>query len=136
MGKAPKPVHTRGATHKEPYPSIRNTSRSVSPTRSVQHHSNERLTGAWTTKDDEQLMKARSAGLNWLPISQKYFPLKTSNACRKRHERLVERRNAENWDGTKIEDLAQAYWEFRESMWKPLAERLHEKWEIIEEKVC
>ena len=44
----------------------------------------------WSSEDDELLMWARLEGLNWQPIASLYFPNKTSNACRKRHERLME----------------------------------------------
>lgn len=82
-------------------------------------------------------MRARQQGLNWQPIASQYFPDKTANACRKRHERLMEKRNsADNWDGVKIEALAKAYVDIREQMWKLLADRLGEKWQNVEAKVC
>lgn len=90
----------------------------------------------WTTSDDNQLMQARQKGLNWQPIASKYFPTKTANACRKRHERLMEKRNsADTWDGGKIEQLAKAYTEVREEMWGLLAKRVDEKWQDVERKV-
>ena len=49
----------------------------------------------WSQEDDLQLTKARSEGLNWGPITSRYFPMKTPNACRKRHERLMEKRRRE-----------------------------------------
>jgi len=73
--------------------------------------------------------------MNWAPIAQTHFPKKTSNACRKRHERLMERKNAENWDGVKLEDLARAYVESREMMWKIIADKVGEKWQHVETKV-
>ena len=82
-------------------------------------------------------MRARHQGLNWQPIASQYFPDKTANACRKRHERLMEKRNsADNWDGVKIEELAKGYVEVREQMWKLLADRIGEKWQNVEAKVC
>ena len=81
-------------------------------------------------------MRARQQGLNWQPIASRYFPDKTANACRKRHERLMEKRNsADNWDGVKIETLAKAYVDVREQMWKLLADRVGEKWQNVEAKV-
>ncbi|KAF2837805.1 hypothetical protein M501DRAFT_917119, partial [Patellaria atrata CBS 101060] len=88
----------------------------------------------WSAQDDEILLAARSAGLNWQPIASKHFPAKTANACRKRHERLMERRNAEDWDGLKLETLASVYMEVRREMWSILATRLGEKWTMVEQK--
>jgi hypothetical protein len=80
-------------------------------------------------------MDARSSGLNWNQIAPKYFPSKTPNACRKRHERLMERKNAEEWGNDKLEELATAYMEMKEQMWRVLADRLEEKWQVVEQKV-
>ena len=82
-------------------------------------------------------MRARQQGLNWQPIATNYFPDKTANACRKRHERLMDKRNnADDWEGVKMEALAKAYVEVREQMWKLLGDRVGEKWETVEAKVC
>lgn len=82
-------------------------------------------------------MQARQRGLNWQPIASQFFPDKTANACRKRHERLMDKRNsADNWDGVKVETLAKAYVDVREQMWKILADRIGEKWQNVEAKVC
>ena len=81
-------------------------------------------------------MGARAQGQNWAPIARNHFPTKSANACRKRHERLMEKRNnAENWDGVKIEVLAREYLEIREQMWQLLADKVGEKWSTVEEKV-
>jgi len=90
---------------------------------------------SWSTKDDETLIQARAQGLNWNQIGPKHFPNKTPNACRKRHERLMERQNAEQWDGVKLDILAQAYMEVRRDMWSLLAARVGEKWQLVETKV-
>jgi hypothetical protein len=97
--------------------------------------SGTRVTSIWTNEDDKVLMDARASGLNWQPIASKHFPTKTANACRKRHERLMERRNAEDWDGVKLETLATHYMSIRREMWTLLGERVGEKWQIIEAKV-
>jgi hypothetical protein len=94
-----------------------------------------RVTSTWTAEDDQTLLDARASGMNWPPIAEKHFPTKSPNACRKRHERLVERRNAENWGGIKSETLARQYMIFRADLWKPLADSLGEKWQVIEAKV-
>ncbi|KAL5117774.1 lipoamidase activity protein [Pleosporales sp. CAS-2024a] len=89
---------------------------------------------SWSAKDDETLIQARAQGLNWNQISPKHFPQKSSNACRKRHERLMERQNAEQWDGVKLDILAQAYMDVRRDMWSILAARVGEKWTLVEQK--
>ncbi|KAF2275891.1 uncharacterized protein EI97DRAFT_59669 [Westerdykella ornata] len=88
----------------------------------------------WTSQDDDTLIKARASGLNWNQIAPRHFPNKTPNACRKRHERLMERQNAEQWDGVKLDVLAQAYMDVRREMWSLLAARVGEKWQIVETK--
>ncbi|KAF2488643.1 hypothetical protein BU16DRAFT_473770, partial [Lophium mytilinum] len=88
----------------------------------------------WATRDDETLMSARASGLNWQPIAAKHFPSRTANACRKRHERLMERKNAEDWDGVKLETLAMEYMNVRREMWIVLSNRVGEKWTIVEAK--
>ena len=81
-------------------------------------------------------MAARAAGENWTPIAHRLFPDKTPNACRKRHERLmIQRHHSQDWDGVKLEQLAQAYQEMREQMWTLLARRLGERWQTVEAKV-
>jgi len=91
---------------------------------------------SWTPQDDETLIRARASGLNWNAIATKYFKSKTPNACRKRHEKLIEKRNAEEWDGVKLEMLAGAYMEQREKMWRILGDSIGEKqWQLVEEKV-
>ena len=90
---------------------------------------------SWSAQDDETLIQARTQGLNWNQIAPKYFPNKSPNACRKRHERLMERMNAEQWDGVKLDVLAQAYMEVRREMWSLLAARVGEKWQLVETKV-
>ncbi|KAK3722896.1 hypothetical protein LTR37_002041 [Vermiconidia calcicola] len=88
----------------------------------------------WSTTDDEVLLRARVSGLNWQPIASKYFPNKTANACRKRHERLIERRHVEDWDAQKLELLAQEYIAVRKEMWEVLASRVGERWSVVEAK--
>jgi len=79
-------------------------------------------------------MAVRAQGLNWAPIQQAHFPTKTPNACRKRHERLMERRSAEDWDSVKLEALAKEYMNIRKEMWSMLASRVGEKWQVVEGK--
>lgn len=97
--------------------------------------SGQRAAAIWSTADDEILLQARASGLNWQPIANRHFPNKTANACRKRHERLIERRQIEDWDNHKLEFLAQEYMACRQEMWEVLAARLGEKWTVVEAKV-
>ncbi len=113
---------------------IMETDRAISPPRAGADRPGPHT---WVSEDDEKLMDARKQGLNWQPIAARYFPDKTPNACRKRHERLMEKRNAaDNWNGVKIEAMAKAYMELREQMWTILAEQVGERWQTVETKVC
>jgi hypothetical protein len=95
----------------------------------------QRNAAIWSTSDDEILLRARASGLNWQPIASRNFPNKTANACRKRHERLIERRHVDDWDNQKLELLAQEYLACRKEMWEMLAARLGERWNVVEAKV-
>ncbi|KAI7198903.1 hypothetical protein KC343_g11124 [Hortaea werneckii] len=88
----------------------------------------------WSAADDEILLQARASGLNWQPIANRHFPNKTANACRKRHERLIERRHVEDWDAEKLELLAHEYMICRREMWETLANRIGEPWAVVEAK--
>ncbi|MCJ1455961.1 hypothetical protein MMC28_006318 [Mycoblastus sanguinarius] len=107
------------------------TQTSSPPASVIDRHASQ----SWPPENDELLMRARQQGLNWQPIATNYFPDKTANACRKRHERLMDKRNnADDWEGVKMEALAKAYVEVREQMWKLLGDRVGEKWETVEAK--
>ncbi|KAI1174837.1 hypothetical protein F4777DRAFT_367928 [Nemania sp. FL0916] len=90
--------------------------------------------GAWSQQDDLNLLTARQQGLNWAQIQSTYFPNKSPNACRKRHERLLERRGADDWDARKLERLAKDYMSMRKEIWQGLAARTGEKWMVVEAK--
>jgi hypothetical protein len=47
----------------------------------------------------------------------------------------MEKRNAEDWDGIKLERLAVEYMAVKKEMWSMLAIRLGEKWQNVEAKV-
>lgn len=98
----------------------------------IQHRASS---GAWTPQDDQQLLNARMQGLNWGQIQANYFPTKTPNACRKRHERLMERKGADDWDSQKLQRLAKEYMSMRKEIWAGLAARTGEKWNVVEQKV-
>ncbi|KAI9831422.1 MAG: hypothetical protein M1838_005723 [Thelocarpon superellum] len=97
--------------------------------------SGQRASTAWTPQEDQTLLHARAQGLNWAPIQAAHFPTKTPNACRKRHERLIEKRNVDDWGGERFEDLARHYMEARRDMWSLLGARVGEKWQIVESKL-
>ncbi|UKZ49219.1 hypothetical protein TrVGV298_003463 [Trichoderma virens] len=101
------------------------------PTQSSQHRPSS---GAWTQQDDEQLLAARQQGLNWNQIRDQYFQSKTPNACRKRHERLIERKNVDDWDTRRMQILAKEYMSMRKEIWSGLAARTGEKWNVVEAK--
>lgn len=91
--------------------------------------------GPWTSAEDQVLVSARRNGLGWSQIHEKYFPLKSANACRKRYERLVHKQKSDDWDEARLGRLAFGYCNLREEIWRPLAERTGEKWEHVEKAV-
>lgn len=118
-------------------------SRSLSPSLSYTHRSSISIkatrsnsSNAWSLAEDDELLSHRASGLNWYTISAEHFPLKTANACRKRHERLITRRNADAWDGkAKTELLATHYMQLRPEIWGPLGLVIREPdWRVVEAK--
>lgn len=84
-------------------------------------------------------MDAKSQGLGWNEIHQRHFPLKSGNACRKRHERLMQKLRTTNWDDGRIRKVMAAYNNpgIREQFWTDLANRVGEdRWEDVERVVC
>ncbi|KAL8873100.1 MAG: hypothetical protein Q9174_001372 [Haloplaca sp. 1 TL-2023] len=111
------------------------TTGAISHHHSVSNTSDKHASTPWSPASDEQLMHARQQGMNWQPIAETYFPNKTANACRKRHERLMEKKAAiGSWDAQKFEELARIYCELREPAWRLIAERLGEDWKTVEAK--
>jgi hypothetical protein len=92
--------------------------------------------GAWNQEDDQTLLALRAMGKNWNQIQREAFPGKTGNACRKRHERLMERRGQNDFDNRKLERLCKEYMSMRKEIWQPLASRCGEKWNVVEMQVC
>ncbi|KAL2259913.1 hypothetical protein VTK26DRAFT_6246 [Humicola hyalothermophila] len=88
--------------------------------------------GAWSQEDDRTLLQLRAMGKNWNQIQREAFPGKTGNACRKRHERLMERRGQNDFDNRKLERLCKEYMSMRKEIWQPLASRCGEKWNVVE----
>jgi uncharacterized Zn-finger protein len=60
---------------------------------------------SWSAQDDEALIQARTQGLSWNQIAPKYFPEKTTNACRKRYERLMERNLQQQEDYLQVSSI-------------------------------
>ena len=48
----------------------------------------------------------------------------------------MEKQNAEQWDGVRLDVLAEAYMEVRSEMWRILGAKVGEKWQLVEQKVC
>ncbi|KAI0144437.1 hypothetical protein GGR57DRAFT_507490 [Xylariaceae sp. FL1272] len=120
------------STHQyDPYPQ-QATTMAPQPVPSISSH--RPSSGAWTPQDDQNLIAARQQGLNWSQIQTQYFPSKSPNACRKRHERLMERKGADDFDTKKLERLAEEYMSMRKEIWQGLAARTGEKWSTVETK--
>ncbi len=80
-------------------------------------------------------MAERRRSQGWGQIQQRWFPTKSPNACRKRHERLMSRKAADEWEGEKFEMLAHTYWTFRRQMWDSVANQIGAPWEVVEQTV-
>jgi len=94
---------------------------------------------AWSSQDDAELLQLRASGKNWKDIHEHLLEHtgkdKSANACRKRHERLIASRNADDWDTRKMQRIAKEYMSLRKEIWAPLAQRTGEKWSVVEQKV-
>ncbi|KAK0630457.1 hypothetical protein B0T17DRAFT_506928 [Bombardia bombarda] len=88
--------------------------------------------GAWNGDDDRALLQLRAMGKNWNQIQREAFPTKTGNACRKRHERLMERKGQNDMDTRRLRRLSKEYMSMRKEIWQPLAARCGEKWNVVE----
>ncbi|KAK3322891.1 hypothetical protein B0H66DRAFT_442929, partial [Apodospora peruviana] len=88
--------------------------------------------GTWTAMEDRTLMTARGQGRHWANIQRTHFPSKTANACRKRYERLMERKGMYDLDRTRLERVAHEYMDMRKEIWSPLAARVGERWHVVE----
>ena len=138
MSLAPQPQQTHQHQHQhqhQPLSSFDHYQSTAAPPVSAPPLQHRPSSGAWTPQDDQQLLTARMQGLNWGQIKETYFSTKTPNACRKRHERLMERKGADDWDNRKMQRLAKEYMAMRREIWSGLAERTGEKWNVVEQKV-
>ncbi|KLJ07151.1 hypothetical protein EMPG_17353 [Blastomyces silverae] len=91
--------------------------------------------GQWSQQDDEILISARAQGYGWNRIQEENFPSKSSNACRKRHERLAAKRKGSEWVEERVHKVTRHYSQLRPEIWRPLAEATGESWEDVE-KLC
>lgn len=131
---APMPLHSQHPTQ-QPQQAYEQYAASVGPSLAHAPVSHRASSGAWSPQEDTQLLNARMQGLNWNQIKDTYFPNKSPNACRKRHERLMERKGSDDWDKRKLQRLAKEYMGMRREIWSGLAERTGEKWMVVEQKV-
>lgn len=95
-------------------------------------------TSPWSSGSDETLLALRAKGLNWSEIQREFFPGKSPNACRKRYERIMHKRQgAREWNEDRLARLSQGYREMRARIWIPLAQYMGEgeNWENVERKV-
>ena len=92
----------------------------------------------WTSDEDSTLIDAKSSGLGWNDIHQRYFPTKSGNACRKRHERLILKLRTTDWDHPRIQRVMAEYNapRVREEFWSRIAHNVGERWEDVEKVVC
>ncbi|EGS22304.1 SANT SWI3, ADA2, N-coR and TFIIIB'' DNA-binding domain-containing protein [Thermochaetoides thermophila DSM 1495] len=102
------------------------------PVPPVQHRASS---GAWNPEEDAKLLQLRAMGKNWNQIQREAFPNKTGNACRKRHERLMERRGQNDFDARRFERVCKEYMSMRKEIWQPLASRCGEKWQVVEHQL-
>jgi hypothetical protein len=97
----------------------------------------ERKSNAWTAEEDQILIRQRCIGTKWKEVAERHISSKTSNACRKRHERLIKNEvEAAAADSVNQHKLAMAYREHREAFWKMIADECGVKmWEAAESMV-
>lgn len=88
----------------------------------------------WTPEEDSALLEAKSQDMSWDEIHTQYFPNKTGNACRKRHERLQQKARG-HWDEARIQRVVTCYNRHREQFWRGLSEQVGERWDEVEKMV-
>ncbi|KIX98930.1 uncharacterized protein Z520_05391 [Fonsecaea multimorphosa CBS 102226] len=88
--------------------------------------------GPWNAEEDNILLDAKGRGLSWEEIHRRYFPNKSANACRKRHERVLAKMRDTDWDEARIQRVTDAYNRHRHSIWQPLCKELGESMSDVE----
>ena len=108
------------------------------PPPQVQAPSHPGQSAPWTSAEDSALIDAKSQGLGWNEIHHRFFPNKSGNACRKRHERLMVKIRTTEWSDIRIQNVMNAYNSpgVREHFWRRIAEPYGERWEDVEKVVC
>lgn len=87
--------------------------------------------GAWSEEQDLKLIQLRKTAGNWAKIAE-HFDGKTGNACRKRHERLLDRQKNASRDGDTLQRVSKAYMGMRKEVWRELAKQTQLKWSDVE----
>ena len=98
----------------------------------TQHHPGQ--SAPWTQDEDNFLIDLKDSGLGWSEIHQKFFPKKSGNACRKRHERLMVQLRTTDWDDQRIRRVMNEYNApgVPQPSYIQIARRLGERWEDVE----
>lgn len=109
------------------------TPNAPAPAPSAAHQSAPRRvsSGAWSEEQDILLIHLRKTAGNWAKIAE-HFSNKTGNACRKRHERLMERQNTPGRNGDTLQRVSKAYMGMRKEVWRELAKQTGLKWSDVE----
>ncbi|KAK3495373.1 uncharacterized protein B0T23DRAFT_441198 [Neurospora hispaniola] len=114
---------------------IPNPSSSYNPRPTPPSPSLHNPTTSWTPREDALLLSSRASQLPWSELQRLHFPGKTANACRKRHERLIEKRQAEEEvDEDRLARIAGEYVKMRGELWQGLAERIGMDVKEVEER--
>ncbi|KAJ9615563.1 hypothetical protein H2200_001638 [Cladophialophora chaetospira] len=88
--------------------------------------------GPWNPEEDNVLLEAKSRGMSWEEIHRTHFPVKSANACRKRHERVLAKMRNTDWDDARIQRVTDAYKRHRHEIWTPLCNELNESLSDVE----
>jgi hypothetical protein len=91
--------------------------------------------GPWQNDADSILLDAKGRGMSWEEIHKKFFPNKSANACRKRHERVLAKMRSTDWDEARVQRVTEAYNRHRQVIWAPLCKELNESWSDVEKVV-
>lgn len=97
----------------------------------------ERRSVAWSSAEDNILIEQRRLSTAWKVIAEEFVRNKSSNACRKRHERLIKDEAmmlaANNVDQRK---LGMVYCKQREAIWSAIAKECGiSDWKVAESMV-
>ncbi|KAL7276963.1 hypothetical protein RUND412_000057 [Rhizina undulata] len=90
------------------------------------------LTAAWNSSDDERLLNLKASGKSWAEMMT-VFQGKSSNACRKRHARLVANKRLV-WNEDMERELAAEFVNAKVGLWRALGSNLGLEWQQVEKK--